>query len=495
MYSEQLEALIQGIIADGIITDKERGVLHKKAEAEGIDIDEIDIYVEGLIAQSGKAIKKKAARQYNFDALIQDIGEDTKYYKLKESYISKDHRKGSSGIILSFKFADITECSTYKDKKIAYNELYNGLCLLFSFSEQNENDFSPRAQYRLLFTSGQKELLSLRYDRHLHTYYNTRLGHGNTILLKQNIDNVKHSDTIGYIITKEQLESLCHASNIQIEAYDEHSFDGNKIQARDLPGFQYYAQYCYRVMFDPEAYPDSEEKLANAIEGADERKSPKNGLSEQQTAGLLSRKIKGKRIKPTPYYLSQYQILNATITDAGGRVIFDKNRYYKKCLYLHAISTKENEQAFYLCLTSQDKENEFILCINLQDHTLYPVTNKRSDLADKNIHDGNNHFNFYYIDSETLRTFLTAKGSTIKLTDYGREKEYKLSSIPKKWKKTFEILNQKNGISKWAEEKGGFTKFLETYLHLSLAKFIGYSFLIFIGLLLLLFLLILAMES
>ena len=51
MYSEALERLIKSVIADGQITDKERAVLYKKAEAEGIDADEIDVYVEGLIAE------------------------------------------------------------------------------------------------------------------------------------------------------------------------------------------------------------------------------------------------------------------------------------------------------------------------------------------------------------------------------------------------------------------------------------------------------------
>jgi hypothetical protein len=47
MYSEQLETLIKNVLADGVITDKERAVLHKKAEAEGIDVDEIDVYIDG----------------------------------------------------------------------------------------------------------------------------------------------------------------------------------------------------------------------------------------------------------------------------------------------------------------------------------------------------------------------------------------------------------------------------------------------------------------
>lgn len=51
MYSETIERLIQSVIADGEISEKERAVLHKKAEAEGIDVDELDVYIDGLVVQ------------------------------------------------------------------------------------------------------------------------------------------------------------------------------------------------------------------------------------------------------------------------------------------------------------------------------------------------------------------------------------------------------------------------------------------------------------
>ena len=47
MYSEQLETLIKNVLADGVITEKERAVLHKCAEAEDVDPDEIDVYIDG----------------------------------------------------------------------------------------------------------------------------------------------------------------------------------------------------------------------------------------------------------------------------------------------------------------------------------------------------------------------------------------------------------------------------------------------------------------
>lgn len=63
MYSEQLEQLIKSVIADGFITDKERSVLHKKAAAEGIDEDEIDVYIDGLIVNSTKPSPQEQKKQ------------------------------------------------------------------------------------------------------------------------------------------------------------------------------------------------------------------------------------------------------------------------------------------------------------------------------------------------------------------------------------------------------------------------------------------------
>lgn len=54
MYSEQLEAIIDAALADGVLTDKEREVLHKRAAQEGIDADELDVVIEGRLAKMKK---------------------------------------------------------------------------------------------------------------------------------------------------------------------------------------------------------------------------------------------------------------------------------------------------------------------------------------------------------------------------------------------------------------------------------------------------------
>lgn len=55
MYSPQIEELINAILADGVITEKERNVLHKRAMAEGIDPDEIDVIVDGRLFEMNKS--------------------------------------------------------------------------------------------------------------------------------------------------------------------------------------------------------------------------------------------------------------------------------------------------------------------------------------------------------------------------------------------------------------------------------------------------------
>lgn len=54
MYSEQIEELINAILEDGEISEKERKVLHKRALAEGIDPDEVDVIIDARLARLKK---------------------------------------------------------------------------------------------------------------------------------------------------------------------------------------------------------------------------------------------------------------------------------------------------------------------------------------------------------------------------------------------------------------------------------------------------------
>ena len=54
MYSKELEEIIDAALADGVLTDKERMVLHKRAQIEGVDLDELDIVLDGRLAKKKK---------------------------------------------------------------------------------------------------------------------------------------------------------------------------------------------------------------------------------------------------------------------------------------------------------------------------------------------------------------------------------------------------------------------------------------------------------
>lgn len=55
MFSKELEEIIEAALADGVLTEKERAVLHKRAQAEGVDADELDIVLDGRLAKMKKS--------------------------------------------------------------------------------------------------------------------------------------------------------------------------------------------------------------------------------------------------------------------------------------------------------------------------------------------------------------------------------------------------------------------------------------------------------
>ena len=54
MFSKELEEFIEAALADAALTEKERAVLYKRARAEGVDLDELDVIVEGRLAKMKK---------------------------------------------------------------------------------------------------------------------------------------------------------------------------------------------------------------------------------------------------------------------------------------------------------------------------------------------------------------------------------------------------------------------------------------------------------
>ena len=61
MYNEQLEQLIDAALADGVLTEKEKQILFKKAQAMGIDLDEFEMLLDARLVKLQKAEQEKAA--------------------------------------------------------------------------------------------------------------------------------------------------------------------------------------------------------------------------------------------------------------------------------------------------------------------------------------------------------------------------------------------------------------------------------------------------
>ncbi len=61
LYNEKIEHLINAALADGELTEKEKQILFRKAEAEGIDLDEFEMVLESRLYKAQKAIRAEEA--------------------------------------------------------------------------------------------------------------------------------------------------------------------------------------------------------------------------------------------------------------------------------------------------------------------------------------------------------------------------------------------------------------------------------------------------
>ena len=70
LIPEELQALIQQYLTDGVLTDKERAVILRKAEGMGLDRDEIDLYLDAEIQkidqQTDAAVRKQKGKTCPF---------------------------------------------------------------------------------------------------------------------------------------------------------------------------------------------------------------------------------------------------------------------------------------------------------------------------------------------------------------------------------------------------------------------------------------------
>lgn len=62
MYDERIEQLISAALADGVLTEKEKQILFKRAQSQGIDLDEFEMVLDARLVELQKAEKEKAEK-------------------------------------------------------------------------------------------------------------------------------------------------------------------------------------------------------------------------------------------------------------------------------------------------------------------------------------------------------------------------------------------------------------------------------------------------
>ena len=80
MFSERLENLIEAALQDGVLTDQEKASIIKRAQAEGEDIDEVEIYIQSLMQKRQQELnqKNKEERDILNEAIAQEEKERSK---------------------------------------------------------------------------------------------------------------------------------------------------------------------------------------------------------------------------------------------------------------------------------------------------------------------------------------------------------------------------------------------------------------------------------
>ena len=65
MFSKELENLIQATLEDGVLEEYEKAALVKRAQNEGVDITELEIYINSLLQRRSRELEneKKAKRE------------------------------------------------------------------------------------------------------------------------------------------------------------------------------------------------------------------------------------------------------------------------------------------------------------------------------------------------------------------------------------------------------------------------------------------------
>ena len=439
MYSEQLEQLIKSVIADGVITEKERAVLHKKAASEGVDEDEIDVYVDGLVAQMKPMAKQEqetyttpneSEKKYDLSFFGKVKTLHTEYYEMKRSYLRKiDSSLGANAVQLRF----IDVIKHVEGKKC------EGFGIFFSVSGIKKAHWEYFASL-MFFSNGEKVATLSNLDDYFNWTTFEDFFVGETV--GKEASNVFY---MPFYMDKNSLKSLCNATNISLVVANT---DSLKLKEIPLPEFESYAQLFYRLAVDNNAYP-------NAI--VEEKNLESTDIVEVLKLLTIPKKLMNK-IALGHKYFEQFAIKNSDLQ----LIEFDERYSFLSFnSYIKIISIlKDEEPQFFLKVVYnyyEEKKNRKgeverekkvmnlnagsmkIVCDGYTEVKLYPLEESKA------IFEKDSEMNFYPISEQDMRTIIEAENVSINL--YGKKLKAEnirhaglSKSLPFVWKQAFATL-------------------------------------------------------
>ncbi len=127
MYNEQLEKLIAAALADGVLTDKERAILLKRAKSFGIDEDEFEMVLESRLSQWKKEheakgeVKKPVVKIISSAAPMSSSSAAPMFSKELESLIQATLE---DGVLEDYEKAALVKRATAEGVDLAELEIY-----------------------------------------------------------------------------------------------------------------------------------------------------------------------------------------------------------------------------------------------------------------------------------------------------------------------------------------------------------------------------------
>lgn len=150
MFSDELQMLIDAAVADGEITEKERALLHKRAIAEGVDTDELDMIIDARIQkQNPQAVSAPAPAETSESALQKLLK------TIKE--IENAEYQGSEDMIEDKKNDDIIEAISNMYLPKDRDELLELAVFMKAYSEKDTSLMGSLDGYQIAIVKAYRE--------------------------------------------------------------------------------------------------------------------------------------------------------------------------------------------------------------------------------------------------------------------------------------------------------------------------------------------------